>query len=156
MLLAHCYCKKCISICICGCRGIVSSVSAPIKKKIMMILTGRGILVLIGIRNLNCSLPSQVLDPLSCQRRGERVQDHLSAHARAQPIVAHITPTCLFRREIQKLARKLFQHAAGKNVGERSYDAEKTCQTEFRELLSPWNYHSDKYKSSYFQSRREN
>ena len=68
------------------------------------------------------------------QRRGERVQDHLSAHARAEPIVAHITSTCLFRREIQKLARKLFQHAAGKNVGERSYDAEKTCQTELREL----------------------
>ena len=36
------------------------------------------------------------------------------AHARAKPIVAHITSTCLFRREIQKLARKLFQHAAGK------------------------------------------
>ena len=59
------------------------------------------------------------------QRRGERVQDHLSAHARAKPIVAHTTSTCLFRREIQKLAQKLFQHAAGKNVGERSYDAEK-------------------------------
>ena len=68
------------------------------------------------------------------QCRGERVQDHLSAHARAKPIVAPITSTCLFRREIQKLARKLFQHAAGKNVGERSYDAEKTCQTELREL----------------------
>ena len=70
------------------------------------------------------------------QRRGERVQDHSSAHARAKPIVAHITSTCLFHREIQKLARKLFQllHAAGKNVGERSYDAEKTCQTELREL----------------------
>ena len=47
-------------------------------------------------------------------------------------IVAHITSTCLFRRDIQKLARKLFQHAAGKNVGERSYDAERTCQTELR------------------------
>ena len=41
---------------------------------------------------------------------------------------------CLFHREILKLARKLFQHAAGKNVGEPSYDAEKTCQTELREL----------------------
>ena len=89
------------------------------------------------------------------QCRGERVQDHLSAHARAEPIVAPITSTCLFRSEIHKLARKLFQHAAGKNVGERSYGAEKTCQTELRELLSPWNYHSDKCKSSYFQSPRE-
>ena len=70
------------------------------------------------------------------QRRGERVQDHLSAHARAKPIVAHITSTCLFHREIQKLAREFFRllHSAGKNVGERSYDAEKTCQTELREL----------------------
>ena len=32
-LLAHCDCKKCISICICSCCSIVSSVSAPIKKK---------------------------------------------------------------------------------------------------------------------------
>ena len=32
-LLAHCDCKKCISTCICSCRSIVSSVSAPIKKK---------------------------------------------------------------------------------------------------------------------------
>ena len=32
------------------------------------------------------------------QRRGERVQDHLSAHARAKPIVAHITSTCLIHR----------------------------------------------------------
>ena len=30
-ILAHCDCKKCISICICSCRSIVSSVSAPIK-----------------------------------------------------------------------------------------------------------------------------
>ena len=30
-LLAHCFCKKCISIC--SCRSIVSSVSAPIKKR---------------------------------------------------------------------------------------------------------------------------
>ena len=30
-LLAHCDCKKCISICICSCRSIVSSLSAPIK-----------------------------------------------------------------------------------------------------------------------------
>ena len=63
------------------------------------------------------------------QRRGERVQDHMSAHARAKPIVAHITSTCLFSREIQKLAGKLSQlfHAAGKNGVKRSYDAEKTC-----------------------------
>ena len=47
-------------------------------------------------------------------------------------------------------------HAAGKNVGEQSYDTEKTCQTELRELISLWNYHSDKCESSYFQSRREN
>ena len=67
------------------------------------------------------------------QRRGEKGQDHLSAHARAKPIVAHTTSTWLFYREIQKLGRKLFQHASGKNVGERSYDAEKTCQTELRE-----------------------
>ena len=67
------------------------------------------------------------------QRQGERVQDHLSAHACAKPIVAHITSTCLFHCEIQKLAQKLFQHAAEENVGERSYDAEKTCQTELRE-----------------------
>ena len=32
-LLAHCDCKKCTSICICSCRSIVSSVSAPIKNK---------------------------------------------------------------------------------------------------------------------------
>ena len=29
--LVHCDCKKCTSICICSCRSIVSSVSAPIK-----------------------------------------------------------------------------------------------------------------------------
>ena len=33
-LLASYDCKKCISICICSCRSIVSSVSAPIKKTI--------------------------------------------------------------------------------------------------------------------------
>ena len=32
---------------------------------------------------------------------------------------------CLFIPPLQALARKLFQHASGKNVGERSYDAEK-------------------------------
>ena len=37
---------------------------------------------------------------------------------------------CLFIPPLQALARKLFQHASGKNVGERSYDAEKTCQIE--------------------------
>ena len=62
---------------------------------------------------------------MSRKARERRVQDHLSAHARAKPIVAHTTSTCLFNREIQKLARKLFQHASGKNVGERSYDGEK-------------------------------
>ena len=63
--------------------------------------------------------------PLLSRNAGERrVQDHLSAHARAKPIVGHNTSTCFFHREIQKLARKLFQHAAGKNVGERSYDTE--------------------------------
>ena len=30
-ILGHCDCKKCISICICSCHSIVSSVSAPIK-----------------------------------------------------------------------------------------------------------------------------
>ena len=75
----------------------------------------------IKILHLNLCTTSPVLDPSPVtQRRGERVQDHLSAHARAKPIVAHIASTCLFRREIQKLARKLFQHAAEKNVGERS------------------------------------
>ena len=70
--------------------------------------------------------------PLLSRNAGERrVQDHLFAHARAKPSVAS---TCLFHREIQKQARKLFQHAAGKNVGERSYDAEKTCQTELKEF----------------------
>ena len=52
----------------------------------------------------------------------------MSAYARAKPIVAYITSTCLFHCEIQKLAQKLFQHAAGKNVGERSYDAEKSLE----------------------------
>jgi len=49
----------------------------------------------------------------------------------------------LFRREIQKLARKLLQllHATGKNVGERSYDAEKnmsnqTIQISARAVIS--------------------
>ena len=68
--------------------------------------------------------------PLLSRNAGERrVHDHLSAHARAKPIVAHIMSIYLFHREIKKLARKLFQHAAGKNVGERSYDAEKTCMS---------------------------
>ena len=77
---------------------------------------------------------SPVLDPFKCHatpgREGSRI-----IYARAKPIVAHITSTCFSHREIQKLAqKKLFQHAAGKNVGERSYDTEKTCQTELREL----------------------
>ena len=73
--------------------------------------------------------------PLVSRNAGERrVKDHLSAHAHAKPIVAHTKSTCLFHLEIQKLVQKLFQHASGKNVGERSYDAEKTCQTELREL----------------------
>lgn len=67
------------------------------------------------------------------QRRERRVQDHLIAHARAKPIVLYIT-TCLFHRGILKLARKLFQHAAGKIIGEPNYYAEKTCQTKLGEL----------------------
>ena len=48
----------------------------------------------------------------------------------SKPIVTHTTSTCLFHHEIQKLARKLFQHASRKNVGERSYDAEKNMSNQ--------------------------
>ena len=64
------------------------------------------------------------------------MQDLLSGHARAKPIVAHVTSTCLIHCEIQKVARKLFQHAAGKNIGERSYDAEKTSNRAYRIVKS--------------------
>ena len=67
--------------------------------------------------------------PLLSRNAGEgRVQDHLSAHVRSKPTVVLIMSTCLFHREILKLTQKLFQHATGKNVGNPSYDTEKTCQ----------------------------
>ena len=95
----------------------------------------QGFILLIFSLSESAVILVQFWTPLLSRNAGKRrVQDHLSAHACAKPIVAHTTSTCLFHREIQKLARKLFQHASGKNVGERSYDAEKTCQTELKEL----------------------
>ena len=74
-------------------------------------------------------------DPLLSSNAGERrVQDHLSAHARAKPIVAHTTSTFLFHREIQKTVGKIIPARFREKCRRTKLDAEKTCQTERREL----------------------
>ena len=73
--------------------------------------------------------------PLLSRNAGERrVQNHLSAHARAKPIVVHTTSTCLFHYEIQKTGAKIIPARFREKCRRTKLDAEKTCQTERREL----------------------
>ena len=95
----------------------------------------------------------QFWTPSLSRNAGERrVQDHLSAHARAKPIVAHITSYVCFTREIQKLAPQLFQHTAREKCRRTKLRRRKNMHVKPSLENCLWNYHSDKCKSSFFQS----